>query len=491
MLPNILTRLLSILATSLLTFSTSAWALSPLEFTADSITEDTQEAHNLSTWWTKEIVQADVVIDFGGKRMVDGTFTFEAHGPRARFDRADGVSVIYDGQTAWVTPAEAEAPMGRFHVLTWPWFIMAPFKMQGDGINLTQPNLSPLNGKAHKSLLQTFGDEMGDTPDDWYRFFINLKTDQIDGMSYIVTYGKDTETANEQPSIIRYFDYTEGDAPRIAQRYEFWYWDPESGTTVGDLPKGTGAVTKIAYLSNAEIDFTVPKDARELKLPPEPINYSVYAKLLETYVSRTGVKYGAWFNNKSDLKALGNLLIKFAEIDLSDYSKEEQAAFYINLYNAAMLQAVFDNYPLDSVKDIGLLPFSIFRKNFIRQGDRKLSLDDVEKGILLQEFFDSRIHFAVNCASESCPPLLAKPFTAKKLDAQLEAQTRAFAKSARGARVIMGKQRIAYSELFKWYQDDFDVESPAEYLNRYREMPLPIGYDTDWIDYDWSLNSTL
>lgn len=227
----------------------------------------------------------------------------------------------------------------------------------------------------------------------------------------------------------------------------------------------------------------------ELQLPPQPIDYSDYARLLEIYVTTTGVKYDAWFNNKSDLKALDAVLAAMAKVDLADYSKEERVACYINLYNAAMLQAVLRNYPLESVKEIGLLPFSIFKKNFIQQGGRQLSLDDVEKGILLKDYFDSRIHFAVNCASESCPPLLAEPFVGKKLDAQLEAQTSAFAQSARAARVLAGKPRIAYSELFKWYKDDFEVGNPADYLNRYREMPLPLDHAISWIDYDWSLNS--
>jgi hypothetical protein len=483
------TRFISFIATAWMLSSAASFALSPVELTSERITQDTQEAHQLRSWWEKEVVQAEVGIDFGGTRMVDGTFTFEAHGPRARFDREDGASIIYDGKTAWVSPADAVTPMGRFHVLTWPWFIMAPFKMQGDGILLSQVSLRPLNGKAHKSLLQTFGGDMGDTPDDWYRFFIDQRTDLIDGMSYIVTYGKDAETANQKPSIILYFDYTEGAAPRIAQRYELWYWDPDSGTTVGEAPKGTGTVSEIKYLAKSEADFTVPNDARELKLPTQPIDYSDYARLLETYVAATGVKYGAWFNNKSDLKALNDVLTAMAKVDLADYSKEDQAAFYINLYNAGMLHAVLKNYPLDSVKQIGLLPFSIFKKNFIQQGDRELNLDDIEKDILLKKYFDPRIHFAVNCASESCPPLLAEPFFGEKLDAQLEAQTRAFAMCTRGAGVLMDKPRIAYSELFKWYKDDFGVENPAEYLNRFREMPLPLGHAIDWIDYDWSLNS--
>lgn len=219
------------------------------------------------------------------------------------------------------------------------------------------------------------------------------------------------------------------------------------------------------------------------------LDYSVYARLLDTYVSAAGVRYDAWFENKDDVRALDEFLERAAEVKLAGHSDAEKTAFYINLYNAAMLQAVFENYPLDSVKDIGLLPFSIFKKDFIRLGDRTLSLDEVEKEILLEDYFDPRIHFAVNCASESCPPLRAEPFVANKLNAQLTEQTRSFARSDRAVKVSDSKKQSAYSELFKWYREDFPGENPAEYLNPYRDSKLPLDYDVEWIDYDWSLNA--
>jgi hypothetical protein len=391
-----------------------ALALSMIAIDEQGITESTQSIHNIQFWWGKEVVQANVQILFGGKPIVDGTFTFEAHAPRARYDRKGGASIYFDGNTAWVHPPDAEAPKGRFHVLTWPWLIMAPFKMQGDGINLSEASYRPLNGDRYKTVFQTFGKDMGDT---------------------------------------------------------------------------TGQVSGIQYLAAADADFEVPQDASELKMPPQRIDYTDYARLLDSYVTNTGVRYEAWFENKDDLSALDDFLAGLAEVDLSRYSEAEQKAFYINLYNAAMLQAVFKAYPTKSVKSIGLIPFSIFKKNFIKQNGRKLSLDEVEKGILLKDFFDPRIHFAVNCASKSCPPLRDEPFIAAKLENQLEEQTKAFAISARAARVVLGKERVEYSELFKWYEDDFEVENPAEYLNRYRDMPLPLDLKVDWISYDWSLNT--
>ncbi|MEM8867929.1 MAG: DUF6503 family protein [Verrucomicrobiota bacterium] len=247
------------------------WAFVPTTLKADAIpaqVEATQAAHGIEAWWGKEAMQADVEIIFGGKVAVDGTFTFEAHGPRSRYDRRDGVSIIFDGETAWVSPADAVAPRGRFHVLTWPWFIFTPFKMQGEGITLSDYTVETVDGVDYETMKQTFANDMGDAPDDWYRFYIHPETELIDAMSYIVTYGKGPE-AELSPSIIYYQDYADVDGPVIATRYEFWLWDAETKTKLGEKPKATGVVSKFSYPSLGEVDFRVPVDARELKLARE------------------------------------------------------------------------------------------------------------------------------------------------------------------------------------------------------------------------------
>ncbi|MGJ8638878.1 MAG: hypothetical protein ACSHYA_05755 [Opitutaceae bacterium] len=254
------------LRTLTIAFVSLVVAASTQAMTPKSLADKAQGAHNLESWWGKEVVSADVEILFGGKPVVGGTFTFEAHGPRARYDRADGVSIIFDGKTAWATPAESSTPKGRFHVLTWPWFIMAPFKIQGDGIQLSDVQENVVDGNYYYSVLQTFGADMGDTPDDWYRFYIDSETKQVEAMSYIVTYGKDDEPAKIAPSIIKYLDYVDAEGPLISTRYELWYWDADTHSYVGDTPKATGTVSNIRYMTVAEADFTVPSDARELPL---------------------------------------------------------------------------------------------------------------------------------------------------------------------------------------------------------------------------------
>lgn len=220
----------------------------------------------------------------------------------------------------------------------------------------------------------------------------------------------------------------------------------------------------------------------------ETPDYSEYERLLKTYVEGDQVRYAVWAENPEDVAALQAFVAVLGQTETDTLSKADQTAFYINLYNAAMLHIILEHYPVKSVKTIGMLPFSIFKKDLIELAERKVSLDDIEKDILLKQYFDPRIHFAVNCASEGCPPLRAEPFTGNLLDKQLEEQTVLFAESDRAARVDEANKIIAYSELFKWYADDFDVKNPAEYLNRYRSEALPTSYSVDWIAYDWSLN---
>lgn len=235
--------------------------------TIDAQVHATQTAHGLEAWWGKDIVQADVEIIFGGNVAVDGTFIFEAHGPKARYDRKDGVSITFDGNTAWITPPDANANRGRFHVLTWPWFIMAPFKMEGEGIQLSEYETLKSEGKTYFGLKQTFDSGMGDAPEDWYRFLLNPKTHRIESMAYIVTYWASAEEANKKPSIIDYYDYKNIDGTLISTRYEFWLWNDTTYERVGDSPKAVGTVSNVSYPARNDDLFRVPAGALELSLP--------------------------------------------------------------------------------------------------------------------------------------------------------------------------------------------------------------------------------
>ncbi|MGB0370755.1 MAG: DUF547 domain-containing protein [Opitutales bacterium] len=217
--------------------------------------------------------------------------------------------------------------------------------------------------------------------------------------------------------------------------------------------------------------------------------YTDYAELLDKYATATGVDYAKWAKSTDDLKAVDSILKTWSKLDLSELSFDQQKAFYINLYNLGMLKAVFDAYPVKSVTEI-LPDFGIFKKPFIQQSGRTLSLDDVEKVILLKEYPDPRIHWAVNCASRSCPPLRSEPFLSSKLDEQMDEQAQIFLNDQWGVQV-KGRE-VHVSALFDWYKHDFPTENPIEYINPYRTgAKLPAKASVKFLPYDWSLNTPL
>ena len=235
--------------------------------------------------------------------------------------------------------------------------------------------------------------------------------------------------------------------------------------------------------------FALQSVFAEIPVSKETALYTEYAILLESYATSTGVDYEAWYKSEKDLSEIDEILATWAALGLSKLSTSQQKAFYINLYNLGMIRAVFDHYPIDSVTEI-LPNFGIFTKKFIRQGDRTLSLDDIEKVILLKEYPDARIHFAVNCASRSCPPLRQEPFVSTSLDAQMDEQTKVYLNDPWGVQIEDGTAHI--SALFDWYRSDFPEGNLINYINAYRSgTKLPTDLDIQFLEYDWALNTPL
>ena len=216
-------------------------------------------------------------------------------------------------------------------------------------------------------------------------------------------------------------------------------------------------------------------------------DYTSYDKLLTKYARADGVKYQAWSENSNDKDLLGNLLVNWSAIDATQLAKNDRAAFHINHYNAAIISVVLDKYPIKSVTKIGI-PFSVFKRKFISTPNGKISLDTLEKKLLLKDYRDSRIHFAVNCASISCPPLREQSYRGNKLNEQLDEQARKFMATPHAVRIDDGV--VSYSSLFKWYKDDFNGDPPSTIVNKYSDQKAPASKKSKWIIYNWDLNES-
>jgi hypothetical protein len=191
-----------------------------------------------------------------------------------------------------------------------------------------------------------------------------------------------------------------------------------------------------------------------------------------------------------DRKRLAAYLANFADARPAEMSADEKKAFYVNAYNAAAIGIVLDRYPIKSIREIG----GAFREIRRRIGGEELSLDDVENR--LREFKDARIHFAIVCASESCPPLRPTAYRAETISADLDRQTRAFFNDPRKNEIDRARGRLVLSKIFEWNHAEFerDAGTVQQFVARYAadsETASWLASDRvrpRYLEYDWSLN---
>ena len=203
--------------------------------------------------------------------------------------------------------------------------------------------------------------------------------------------------------------------------------------------------------------------------------------LLEQYVDQEGnVNYKGFKSAEATLDRYLDYMANNAPANSA--SKEEKLVYYINLYNAATVKLVLDHYPVQSIKDIK----SPWDKKWISVANEKISLGAIEHKIL-RKLDEPRIHFAINCASYSCPKLSKQAYTLNTLEEQLDTAARDFINDSKRNRIQAGKAEV--SEIFKWFKSDFTKRlSLKSYINQYAKEPIGPDTKLQYIKYDWSLN---
>jgi len=231
------------------------------------------------------------------------------------------------------------------------------------------------------------------------------------------------------------------------------------------------------------------------------IDHSRWEGLLKTYVKQDSdglnrVNYAAF--KQMGRKSLNTYLQALQAVDVPKLNKNEQFAFWANLYNAETIEIILAHYPVKSIRDIdispGLFADGPWKKKVLKVNGSDISLDDIEHKILRGLFKDPRVHYAVNCASVGCPNLATDPFTGSRLSAQLDAGASAYVNSPRGVR-LKGR-RLTASKIYKWFDEDFG-NSERGILSHIRKYAAPDlnarlkGLDDiSSYDYDWSLNDS-
>lgn len=226
------------------------------------------------------------------------------------------------------------------------------------------------------------------------------------------------------------------------------------------------------------VDVPKVEPTPKVEKAPTGVSHDIWDQLLRKYVSASGkVNYKGLKGEKGQLEAYIKLLSE--NVATSSWSRNERLAYWINVYNAHTVKLILDNYPLKSITDLGK-PWDIA---FVKLGTKTYTLNQVENEIIRPTFKEPRIHFAVNCAAKSCPPLLNQAFTPEKLNSQLQKQTRAFINSSSNS---ISADKIELSKIFDWYGKDFGDLSA--FIQKYTQVEIAENVEISFQEYDWALN---
>jgi hypothetical protein len=230
---------------------------------------------------------------------------------------------------------------------------------------------------------------------------------------------------------------------------------------------------------------TVPAGTALVNDSANLLNHSAWDAQLKKYVAQDGlVNYNDWLQEHNTLKAYLTYLNNNAP--QKTWSQAAQFAYYINLYNAATVNMILANGIPESIKDIDGPLGQVWSKDAAQVSGKWYSLKAIEDGVL-RNMGDARIHFAINCASYSCPQLLPQAYTATNANSLMETSARTFINSTKND---LSGSNPRLSKIFDWYSADFTATglSIVDYVNQYATKPIDVNASFSYLDYDWALN---
>ena len=228
------------------------------------------------------------------------------------------------------------------------------------------------------------------------------------------------------------------------------------------------------------------------------ISHELWQQFLMRYVQSIG-KHQTAVNyadvTKIDKQKLDEYINYLSGINIQKYNRTEQLAYWINAYNALTIQLILKHYPIKSIKRIegkGILTNNPWKLNVVTVLGITLSLDTIEHDIIRGIWKDPRIHYALNCASKSCPQLLKEAYIAQDLDKQLQTAAINFVNGPYG--VDRRTENVKVSRIYLWYMDDFggNQKSLLKHITHYSGPKLRKSIQQrrsfGFMEYDWRLN---
>lgn len=230
----------------------------------------------------------------------------------------------------------------------------------------------------------------------------------------------------------------------------------------------------------------------------QTVDHSAWQSFLTAFVGEheDGVNRVAYGSVEApDKAALDGYIARLTTAPVANLARDEQLAYWVNLYNALTVKVVLAHYPVDTIRDIdispGLFSDGPWDKKLVEIDGEAVSLNDIEHRILRPIWRDPRIHYALNCASIGCPNLLKTAFTGANAEQLLDAAARGYINDPRGVR--KSDERVIVSSIYAWFTEDFggDVAGVIAHLKKYAspEVATILDEAVDLEDaYDWTLN---
>ena len=251
--------------------------------------------------------------------------------------------------------------------------------------------------------------------------------------------------------------------------------------------------------------FVGPSAAAEGVFDP---NHTLYDGVLKGFVKEGLVNYAGLKENPESLNQYLADLSQVKEQEFKSWNELQQIAYLVNLYNAATLKLIVNNYPVKSIKNIGSFFKGPWDQPVVRLFGKTITLNTLEHKIIRVDYDEPRIHLALVCAAMGCPPLRGEAYTSEKLNAQLDDQAKVFLKNPIKFRIDRQDSTIYLSPIFKWYGEDFvdkfTPEAGLDGLNKTERAVLNFcsrylsdadqkylatgGYSVRYLGYNWSLN---
>ncbi|WP_241695436.1 DUF547 domain-containing protein [Winogradskyella litoriviva] len=248
-------------------------------------------------------------------------------------------------------------------------------------------------------------------------------------------------------------------------------------------------LTAITEVPESKNETLVDTEVDLIPLPPKPpkqlsnfkeVIHNRWNTILQKHVSESGnVDYKA-IKNESEFDVYIDYLSETVPDDT--WTKDEKLAYWINAYNALTVDLILRHYPVKSIKDIK----DPWDQRLWQFGDTWQNLNDIEHKIL-RKMDEPRIHFAIVCASISCPKLQNEAFTASNLETQLTTATKEFLNDS--TKNELTEDHIKLSKIFKWFKKDFEQDGDLiNLLNQYADVNISSSAKKSFKDYNWNLN---